>query len=67
MKLVIFETSERNEPVPGLLTDRGVVSLAGTAERGYTPQLTMQGLIDQFERLRPALGAAGSPGRNTAA
>jgi hypothetical protein len=63
MKLVLFETSERREPTPGLLTERGIVGLADTVERGHTPQLTMHGLIDQFERLRPALGAAGVGGR----
>jgi 2-keto-4-pentenoate hydratase/2-oxohepta-3-ene-1,7-dioic acid hydratase in catechol pathway len=52
---VIFETSGQSEMAPGLLTDRGVVSLAGIVERGYTPQLTMQNLIDGFERLRPRL------------
>jgi 2-keto-4-pentenoate hydratase/2-oxohepta-3-ene-1,7-dioic acid hydratase in catechol pathway len=55
MKLVLFQTSEREEPTPGLLTERGVVGLAGTVERRHTPQLTMQGLIDGFEQLRPAL------------
>jgi 2-keto-4-pentenoate hydratase/2-oxohepta-3-ene-1,7-dioic acid hydratase in catechol pathway len=55
MKLVMFEASGLSEIVPGLLTDRGVVSLAGIVERGYTPQLTMQNLIDGFERLRPRL------------
>ena len=55
MKLVLFETSGQGEPVPGLLTDRGVVDLAGIGRAGYTPQLTMQGLIDGFDRLRPAL------------
>jgi 2-keto-4-pentenoate hydratase/2-oxohepta-3-ene-1,7-dioic acid hydratase in catechol pathway len=55
MKLVMFETGGQAGPMPGLLTDRGVVSLAGVAEPGYTPQLTMQNLIDGFDRLRPAL------------
>ena len=55
MKLVMFETSGHGEPMPGLLTGRGVVSLAGVVERGHTPQLTMQNLIDGFERLRPGL------------
>ena len=55
MKLVLFQTSERAEPTPGMLTDRGVVSIAGSVERSYTPQLTMQTLIDAFDRLRPAL------------
>jgi len=55
MKLVMFETARTAEPVPGLLTERGVVSLAGVAERGYTPQSTMQNLIDGFDRLQPQL------------
>jgi 2-keto-4-pentenoate hydratase/2-oxohepta-3-ene-1,7-dioic acid hydratase in catechol pathway len=55
MKLVLFQTPEGAEPMPGLLTDRGIVGLAGTAARGQSPQLTMQGLIEGFDRLRPAL------------
>jgi 2-keto-4-pentenoate hydratase/2-oxohepta-3-ene-1,7-dioic acid hydratase in catechol pathway len=55
MKLVLFQTSGSSEPSPGLLTDRGVVDIGGLVERCYTPQLTMQGLIDSFDRLRPAL------------
>jgi 2-keto-4-pentenoate hydratase/2-oxohepta-3-ene-1,7-dioic acid hydratase in catechol pathway len=55
MKLVLFHTSENGEPLPGLLTDRGVVDISGSVARSYTPQLTMQRLIDSFEVLRPAL------------
>jgi 2-keto-4-pentenoate hydratase/2-oxohepta-3-ene-1,7-dioic acid hydratase in catechol pathway len=55
MKLVLIQPSEGGEPSPGLLTERGVVSLDGTVERRQTPQLTMQGVIDEFDRLRPAL------------
>jgi 2-keto-4-pentenoate hydratase/2-oxohepta-3-ene-1,7-dioic acid hydratase in catechol pathway len=55
MKLVLFQTSEHAEPTAGLLTDRGVVNLASTVEQGHTPQLTMQALTDNFDRLRPAL------------
>jgi 2-keto-4-pentenoate hydratase/2-oxohepta-3-ene-1,7-dioic acid hydratase in catechol pathway len=55
MKLVLFEAASQAEPAPGLLTGRGVVSLAATVERGHTPQLTMQHLIDGFEALRPRL------------
>ena len=51
MKLVLFQTSGRDEPLPGLLTERGVVDIAGIAEKGHTPQLTMQALIDGFDRL----------------
>jgi 2-keto-4-pentenoate hydratase/2-oxohepta-3-ene-1,7-dioic acid hydratase in catechol pathway len=55
MKLVLFETSGATEPSPGLLTDRGVVSLADIVEPGHTPQQTMQRLIDTFDRLQPTL------------
>jgi 2-keto-4-pentenoate hydratase/2-oxohepta-3-ene-1,7-dioic acid hydratase in catechol pathway len=55
MKLVLFQTSEQDEPVPGLLTERGVVNIAGVIENLPTPQLTMQGVIEAFDRLRPAL------------
>src|SRR3974377_49712 len=55
MKLVLFQPSAGGEPAPGIFTERGVVSLADTVERGHTPQLTMQGVIDQFARLQPAL------------
>jgi 2-keto-4-pentenoate hydratase/2-oxohepta-3-ene-1,7-dioic acid hydratase in catechol pathway len=41
--------------MPGLLTERGVISLADAVERRHTPQLTMQGLIDGFDRLHPVL------------
>jgi 2-keto-4-pentenoate hydratase/2-oxohepta-3-ene-1,7-dioic acid hydratase in catechol pathway len=55
MKLVLFQTAEWDEPLPGLLTERGVVNIAGVVETLATPQLKMQGLIDAFDRLRPAL------------
>ena len=55
MKLVLFEATPGRDPVPGLLTDRGVVSIASAVRPGHTPQATMQNLIDDFESLRPAL------------
>src|SRR5262249_46134132 len=56
MKLVCFQTGIRNrERYPGLLTDRGVVDITAAVAPSHTPQLTMQGIIDDFERLRPAL------------
>jgi len=55
MKLVLFQKSGRGEPLPGLLTDHGVVDVSGLVEASYTPQLTMVGLINSFEELRPAL------------
>jgi 2-keto-4-pentenoate hydratase/2-oxohepta-3-ene-1,7-dioic acid hydratase in catechol pathway len=56
MKLVSFQTGIRNrERYPGLLTDRGVVDITAAVAPSHTPQLSMQGIIDDFERLRPAL------------
>jgi 2-keto-4-pentenoate hydratase/2-oxohepta-3-ene-1,7-dioic acid hydratase in catechol pathway len=53
MKLVLFEGAGASEPVPGLLTERGIISLTPAVEHQYTPQLTMQWIIDHFDRLRP--------------
>ena len=55
MKLVLFETTAAANPVPGLLTERGVVSVASVVRPGPTPQATMQNFIDDFETLRPTL------------
>jgi 2-keto-4-pentenoate hydratase/2-oxohepta-3-ene-1,7-dioic acid hydratase in catechol pathway len=52
---VLFEPAARREAVPGLLTERGVVDIAHAVRSGFTPQATMQGIIDDFETLRPAL------------
>ena len=38
-----------------MLTDRGVVDISAAVKKRYTPQLTMQGIIDEFDDLRPAL------------
>lgn len=55
MKLVLFQAAGRGGVMPGLLTDRGVVSIADVVTLGHTPQLTMQGIIDSFDSLRSAL------------
>jgi 2-keto-4-pentenoate hydratase/2-oxohepta-3-ene-1,7-dioic acid hydratase in catechol pathway len=55
VRLVLFETGERRDVAPGLLTERGVVSVAPVVRPGHTPQATMQGIIDDFDALRPAL------------
>ena len=55
MKLVLFQTATNAEIRPGLLADRGVVDISAAVKNSYTPQLTMQGIIDEFESLRPAL------------
>ena len=55
MRLVLFQKGGTGEVLPGLLTGRGVVEIASAVRPGHTPQLTMVGIIDEFERLRPAL------------
>jgi 2-keto-4-pentenoate hydratase/2-oxohepta-3-ene-1,7-dioic acid hydratase in catechol pathway len=55
MKLVLFQAAPRAEIVPGALSERGVVEISPVVAQSYTPQLTMQGIIDEFDRLRPAL------------
>jgi 2-keto-4-pentenoate hydratase/2-oxohepta-3-ene-1,7-dioic acid hydratase in catechol pathway len=55
VKLVLFQTSANSEILPGVLTDRGVVDISAAVQKDYTPQLVMQGIIDNFEKLRPSL------------
>jgi 2-keto-4-pentenoate hydratase/2-oxohepta-3-ene-1,7-dioic acid hydratase in catechol pathway len=40
---------------PGVITERGLVDISRAVAAGHTPQLTMQGIIADFERLRPGL------------
>jgi 2-keto-4-pentenoate hydratase/2-oxohepta-3-ene-1,7-dioic acid hydratase in catechol pathway len=54
MKLVLFQAAPERDPVPGILTERGVADVSSAVEKSHTPQLTMQGIIDAFDRLRPA-------------
>ncbi len=65
MKLVLFQTSAGGEILPGLLTERGVVDISSAVRKSYTPQLTMQGIIDDFEKLRPALEKLAKDGTAT--
>jgi 2-keto-4-pentenoate hydratase/2-oxohepta-3-ene-1,7-dioic acid hydratase in catechol pathway len=62
MKLVLFRPAAGDGIFPGLLTDRGVVNIASIVKPGYTPELTMEGIIDDFERLRPGLEDARARG-----
>ncbi len=55
MKLVLFHAKSGGDIKPGLLTDRGVVDISGAVKQAYTPQLTMTGIIDNFDTLRPKL------------
>ena len=54
MRIVLFEKPGQ-PPLPGLLTERGVVGIVDVAPLAHTPQATMQALIDHFDELRPAL------------
>jgi 2-keto-4-pentenoate hydratase/2-oxohepta-3-ene-1,7-dioic acid hydratase in catechol pathway len=55
MRLVLFKAGDEGVALPGLLTDRGVVDISEAVELSYTPQLSMEGIIDGFEELRPVL------------
>ncbi len=55
MKLVLFQQSDADPQLPGLLTDRGVVDISAVVRSNHTPQLVMEGIIDDFEELRPTL------------
>jgi 2-keto-4-pentenoate hydratase/2-oxohepta-3-ene-1,7-dioic acid hydratase in catechol pathway len=65
VRLALFQTSAAGETLPGLLTERGVVDISSAVRKGYTPQLTMQGIIDDFEKLRPALDKLAGNGAAT--
>jgi 2-keto-4-pentenoate hydratase/2-oxohepta-3-ene-1,7-dioic acid hydratase in catechol pathway len=65
MRLVLFQNAGKPDIVPGLLTDQGVVSIAHAVPSGSTPQLTMQGIIDHFDTLRPALERLAKDGTAT--
>jgi 2-keto-4-pentenoate hydratase/2-oxohepta-3-ene-1,7-dioic acid hydratase in catechol pathway len=62
LKLVLFQKSPDSAIVPGLLTDRGVIDISTIAPKSYTPQLVMQGIIDDFDKLRPTLEQRGKEG-----
>ena len=63
MKLVLFQSAPNGEIVPGLLTGRGVVDISSAVKKGFTPQLTMQGIIDGFDQLKPALDKLAAEGK----
>ncbi len=62
MRLVLFRDASKTELTPGLLTPRGVVDISAAVKKSYTPQLVMQGIIDDFDQLRPALAKLESEG-----
>jgi len=55
VRLVLFQAAPGAEISPGALTERGVVDLSPEVAKDYTPQLTMQRIIDGYDALRPAL------------
>jgi len=55
MKLVLFQRHEAPAPLPGLLTERGVIDISGVVRPNHTPQLVMEGVIDDFDKLRQTL------------
>jgi len=55
LKLVLFQKPQGSDIAPGVLTERGVVDVSAVVRTSYTPQLSMQGIIDDFDRLRPLL------------
>jgi 2-keto-4-pentenoate hydratase/2-oxohepta-3-ene-1,7-dioic acid hydratase in catechol pathway len=64
VKFVLFTHRPSGDARAGLLTEGGVLDASEIVPRAHTPQLTMQGIIDGFESLRPALQAlttAGEP------
>jgi 2-keto-4-pentenoate hydratase/2-oxohepta-3-ene-1,7-dioic acid hydratase in catechol pathway len=53
VKLALFQ--KEADVLPGVITERGIVNVADVVRIHATPQLTMTGIIDDFDRLRPAL------------
>ncbi|HKS87473.1 MAG TPA: fumarylacetoacetate hydrolase family protein [Pseudolabrys sp.] len=58
MKLVLFQSSQAGEILPGVLTERGVVDISSVAPKNHTPQLVMEGIINAFDELRSSLERA---------
>src|SRR3954470_18006451 len=63
VKLVLFQSAANGAILPGLFTDRGVVDISGAAKKSTTPQLTMQGIIDDYDRLKPSLEKLAAEGK----
>ena len=54
VKLVLFQTSpDRPRCCPVCMTERGIVDISAAVRKSYTPQLTMQGIIDDFDDIAP--------------
>ena len=62
MKLVLFSPAGAPAgavPLPGVLLDgdSAVADISSVVSTGYTPQLTMQGIIDGYDGLKPKIEA----------
>ena len=53
LKLALFQKDA--DVLPGVITDRGIVDISHAVSLAATPQLTMTGIIDAFDELRPEL------------
>ena len=64
MRLVLFENPVGSAVQPGVWTDRGIVSIAAETRdvAGHSPQDQMVGIINNFDRLKPALEQAAASG-----
>src|SRR5262249_56114308 len=62
LRLALFQKAGSADVLPGLITQDGVVSVSDLVSHGPTPQLTMTGIIDDFERLLPDLERRGRDG-----
>lgn len=58
MRLVLFRDAPGAAVRPGVIDESGVVDIGAIVPSAPTPQLTMQGIIDGFERWRPAIEEA---------
>jgi 2-keto-4-pentenoate hydratase/2-oxohepta-3-ene-1,7-dioic acid hydratase in catechol pathway len=65
VKLALFRKLTGGEASPGLITERGVVDVSGAVKLGYTPELTIEGIISDFDGLRPSLERLAAGGRAT--
>ena len=65
MKLCMFQASAKAPVQPGLITERGVVSIANATKKvaGHTPTEWMIGIIDNYAKLKPALAKLEKSGK----
>lgn len=55
MRLALYQKDANAAVGPGVVTDRGIVDIADLVTIAATPQQTMVGIIDNFDRLRAGL------------